>query len=239
MYSKDRYHDLHYSERSSAEYIVSVGRLQGYARPGSRLLDYGCGLGHFLMAAAEAGFRSSGAEFNAETAAHASAFSKMNVFPVSDLVVHKGEAGFDIIHLGDVLEHLIDPRASLMQLVSCLAPEGILYVEGPLEKNPSPVYWASLVFGIFRRLLRGDRVGSGIPQHLFRTDAKQQLAFFSNVAPELQLLHWKVYETGWPYLNGGLIKSLIARLAILIGGIKVGTVTFGNRFSAIFVLRPR
>jgi len=136
--------------------------------------------------------------------------------------------------LGDVLEHLPDPASTLKNLLCYLKPGGVLFVEGPLEINPSPVYWAARTFGAFKRILRPGLVGSDAPTHLFRTGAKQQLAFFLLTEPRLELISWTVYETGWPYAEGGTVKRAIAGIALLIGGKHLFGTTFGNRFRGVF-----
>jgi len=134
-----------------------------------------------------------------------------------------------------VLEHLPNPAATLKELLCYLKPNGVLFVEGPLEINPSPVYWASHIFGALKRLVRPNFIATHPPTHLFRADAKQQLAFFSYIEPSCELKYWQVYETGWPYINGGTIKHAIASFANAIGGKKFLGITFGNRFRGVFI----
>ena len=110
----------------------------------------------------------------------------------------------------------------------------MLFVEGPLEINPSPVYWAAHLFGAIKRMVRPEFVASHSPTHLFRTNAKQQIAFFSRVEPSLDLKHWHVYETGWSYASGGAVKRLIAGLAIRLSGKEIVGSAFGNRFRGVF-----
>ena len=116
--------------------------------------------------------------------------------------------------------------------------QGFLFVEGPLENNPSPVYWASRLYGTLKHWLYPKLVACDKPTHLFRTDAHSQLKFFLQLDNKIKLRHWKIYETGWPYANGGPIKSMIANIARIIGGKSLFGVTFGNRFSGIFQYTP-
>jgi hypothetical protein len=50
------------------------------------------------------------------------------------------------------------------------------------------------------------------------------------------VVHWEVYETGWPYASGGAPKRSIAGLANVLGGKTLLGWTFGNRFRGIFPL---
>jgi hypothetical protein len=72
------------------------------------------------------------------------------------------------------------------------------------------------------------------PHHLYLCDATQQLDFFFRVEPRLSVKLWQIYETGWPYAEGCLLKRAIAKLAIFIGGRKFLGITFGNRFRGVF-----
>ncbi|ARN79943.1 class I SAM-dependent methyltransferase [Methylocystis bryophila] len=234
MYAKSAYHDAHYAECESRHYRDSAMLLKEFLPAGAHVLDYGCGLGLFLRALKEQSFLATGVEFDREAAEAAATASGCPAYAIGDFAQKSEPASFDALHLGDVLEHLEDPAATLGELMGFLKPGGLLFVEGPLESNPSPVFWAARLFGEAKRLLKPGFAGSGAPTHLLRVDATQQLAFFNRFWPELQAAHWSVYETGWPYQGGGAVKSAIAALAIAIGGKSFFGVTFGNRFRGVF-----
>ena len=234
MYSKFTYHDFHYPESLEEQYSIAGRLLRNFANRDSLVLDYGCGVGHFLSAIVSQEYRGVGVEFDSAAARTAAQDTGCKVLLVEEFERDLTLRGFDVIHMGDVLEHLPYPVLTLTMLLSRLKPGGILFVEGPLEENPSPVYWMARLFGCFKRLLRPSFIGSGTPTHLFRSRARQQLEFFMKVAPDFQLLHWEIYETGWPYKNSGFIKNVIAQIALLIGGKRLFRITFGNRFTGIF-----
>ena len=236
MYAKSAYHDAHYAECESRHYRKSATLLKEFLPAGARVLDYGCGLGLFLCALKEQSFSATGVEFDREAAEAAAKASGCPAYALEDFAAKSGKASFDALHLGDVLEHLADPAATLDELLGFVKPGGLLFVEGPLENNPSPVFWAARLFGEAKRLLKPGFVGSGAPTHLLRVDAAQQMAFFKRSWPQLETAHWSVYETGWPYQGGGAAKSAIAALATAIGGKRFFGVTFGNRFRGVFRL---
>jgi len=236
MYSKVSYHDAHYSDADSAVYRYSVKLLHQYSSVDSSVLDYGCGTGLFLKVAKDQGFRPSGIEFDSSAALAASEASGCSVFSVSEFECGIFDHCFDVIHMGDVLEHLCEPFSILSNLLQSLKPGGLLYVEGPLEVNPSPVYFASRLFGFFKHRLRPSHVNPGMPTHLFRTSARAQAAFFSTRFPQLRKEHWRVFETGWPYAQGPWLKRRIAHISQLLGGQRLLGFTFGNRFEAIYRL---
>lgn len=234
MYAKAEYHDCHYVACDKVAYIKAAQLLRGLAPAGATVLDYGCGAGYFLQAVKKEGFLPCGVEFDADAAKLAAENVGCEVLTVEMFSAQAGGNNFDVIHLGDVLEHLPNPASILRGLLTRLKPGGILFIEGPLEINPSPVYWAANFFGTMKKYLRPGHVGQGQPTHLFRTGARQQLDFFTRVAVDYKLKHWVVYETGWPYNQGGLIKRVIMMFAIWLGGRSFRGHTFGNRFSAIY-----
>jgi SAM-dependent methyltransferase len=233
MYAHSDYHAVFYSELSSNSYNISARILLNFSAVGSTVLDYGCGVGHFLCAVKKLGYQGTGVELDEGAGDIAASGTGCLVLTPSDFFGKIVPLKFDVIHLGDVLEHLQDPEQALKQLLAHLKPGGLLFVEGPLETNPSPVYWASYIFGSIKKLLYPTFIGAGKPTHLFRTCGGQQRRFLQRIAPESDLLFWQIYETGWPYANGGLIKRVIAKLAILIGGVKIGSIVFGNRFRSV------
>lgn len=237
IYGKANYHNVHYLSADQSSYQNSVSLLRQFVQPGSTVLDYGCGVGSFLVEARLMGYVPYGVEFDASTAVFAASMTGCPVIPLADFDHGFKTQLFDVIHLGDVLEHLPYPTATLDKLIKRLKPSGLLFVEGPLEANPSPVYWAASLFGFVKYFFSPTAIGSGVPSHLFCTSALAQSSFFRLFFPRLQPLYWRVFETGWPYVCGNWIKRAIANVAIAIGGKKFAGFVLGNRFQAIFVLK--
>jgi SAM-dependent methyltransferase len=235
MYAKYDYHDCHYKGIEGEAYTKSARRLKQYLPAGSLVLDYGCGTGAFLKALNAEGFVPFGVDFDQAAARFAGENTGCSTLTVDEFEELSERLKFDAIHLGDVLEHLPSPESTLRELLSRLKSGGVLFVEGPIEINPSPVYWSTYIYGVIKRIIRPHFIGDHKPTHLYFTCAKQQMAFFTRVSPSLRLQHWQVYETGWPYDSGGFIKRVIASFANRLGGKQLFGSTFGNRFSGIFV----
>lgn len=234
MYDKSTYHDIHYGDSiNSPAYGQSVDVLSNHVPARCRVLDYGCGAGGFLKACQECGFDVIGVEFDPAAARAVAETLGCPVMTVGEFDAADPGNQVDVIHFGDVLEHLPDPMQTLRDVLRCLRSGGWLYVEGPLEVNPSPVYYAALVFGVVKRRFTGGRIGAGTPTHLFRTHAAAQKHFFERLGLNYELVAWAIQETGWPYSDGGLVKRCIAGVSRTIGGMRLGQITFGNRFRAV------
>lgn len=237
MYAKAEYHDCHYEGKEGAAYTESAQLLKKHLSTGALVLDYGCGVGAFLKALGKEGFNPYGVEFDKDAANFAGQNAGCEAMSVDDFLAQPAKPYFDAIYLGDVLEHLPDPTGTLKELLGYLKPSGVLFVEGPLEINSSPVYWAARLFGAVKSIVRPTFTPNHPPTHLFCTNAKQQLAFFSRVEPCLELKYWQIFETGWPYANGGAVKRTISRVAVCLSGRQFLGVTFGNRFRGLFIYR--
>src|SRR5271157_3142232 len=176
-YSKASYHDAHYIDRESALYGSSARLLRAFLPVGASVLDYGCGLGLFMKALKVEGFSTTGVEFNKEAAVYAANNEDCLVFSIADFFSQRNKASYDALHLGDVLEHLPKPAETLRELLAFVKAGGLLFVERPLETNPSPVFWAARLFGAVKRRVKPIFTGSSPPTHLLRVNAAQQLAF--------------------------------------------------------------
>jgi SAM-dependent methyltransferase len=114
-----------------------------------RFLDIGCGTGETLTAAAKLGWDASGIELSPSAAAIARVKSGRPVFngPFEDFAATGGE--YDIIHLGDVLEHLRKPHHLIKWAHDKLAPGGILRIQVPNDLAGYRTKWFSRIWWMF------------------------------------------------------------------------------------------
>ena len=100
--------------------------------PGSILFDYGCGAdpATFLIAR-QYGLEPLGMEYSEDIRAEVSTKTGVKMYSRDDFLESK--LNFDIIFLGDVIEHLVNPEIELKLLKSKLNPNGILIAQGPLQ----------------------------------------------------------------------------------------------------------
>ena len=104
--------------------------------PGGRLLDIGCGDGHFLSHCIEAGFEASGVEYCRARAEYAAEVTGGEVAQGRYSREMFPEDSFDVITLTQVLEHIPGPREALLDIHYHLKPGGLLVVEVPSINSP-------------------------------------------------------------------------------------------------------
>jgi 2-polyprenyl-3-methyl-5-hydroxy-6-metoxy-1,4-benzoquinol methylase len=98
---------------------------------GTRLLDFGCGGGQFLVEAQAEGFDVSGLEINRDLA---NFVTDTYTFPVFRGLLNDPSFGlpqFDLILSSQVFEHLSYPREILERLVKHLNSPGLILIEVP------------------------------------------------------------------------------------------------------------
>jgi SAM-dependent methyltransferase len=116
--------------QTKAPYLAEVART---APPGSRLLDYGCGIGSDGLALLEAGYRVAFADFDNPSVRYLRWRLERRGFDASvfDLDREEPPPGFDLAYAFDVIEHVEDPfgflakmeRAASTVVVNFLEPD--------------------------------------------------------------------------------------------------------------------
>lgn len=91
-----------------------------------KLLDLGCGLGHFLDSAYDFGYLVHGVEFNKYAIDYIRNRYTYKIIPYEDFT--KMDEKFDVITLFDVIEHLQDPFETLDRLYNSINNDGLLII---------------------------------------------------------------------------------------------------------------
>ena len=156
------------SESSSFDERAFVGEnralLDAFERlgPPGRLLEVGCASGWLLKHAAARGWKAVGVEPSTAAAAFARSLG-VEVFHGDIQAAGLAAASFDLVYMGDVLEHVPDCRATLTEVARVLAPAGHLYLRGPITTHSLA---RSLALGL-SGALRRDIVLREPPYHLW------------------------------------------------------------------------
>jgi len=145
-------------DRRFDEFVTSVTRGVLCVRrpPPARLLDAGCGAGHFLTIAERFGYEAEGVDRSPQAVSICRARGLKA--RVSDLMVLSPPTHFDVITIWDVVEHLDDPRAVLANLAHLLSPTGILVAKVPI--------YGALTPSLSNRIPRVAGILLGVPGHV-------------------------------------------------------------------------
>ncbi|MGA9118301.1 MAG: class I SAM-dependent methyltransferase [Bacteroidota bacterium] len=149
----------------SQDHLVNGPALAGIRsiRPSGRLLEVGCAGGAFLNAARNHGYDVVGVELSGEACAKARAEFGLNVIQGDLLDAKFPGASFDVVYMGDVLEHLPDPIRAVNELHRILRSGGLLVLEVPAQTN---TLFSRLGFPAYG-LLRMSTTVRLPPYHLF------------------------------------------------------------------------
>jgi SAM-dependent methyltransferase len=122
----------HYSDKRRRRYALVLDAFAPLFADGAgrRLLDYGCGAGHFLEVAHERGFDGYGVDLSADSVEEARRRpGGANAYFGTPLEVPQIAAGgFDVVCLWSVLAHLPRPLDDLAMLRGLMGPDGVLIV---------------------------------------------------------------------------------------------------------------
>lgn len=154
-------------------------------------IDYGCGTGELLVEAARVGLEAIGVEFEEDVAKSVEARTGVRVVSSSRVNSLDGKRA-DILHLGDVIEHLTELNRQMPQILELVRPGGLLIAQGPLEANMN--VFVSVVR--LARTLRRKQVVEMAPYHVLLATAKGQRDFFYRFG--LREMEFSVSEVAWP-----------------------------------------
>ena len=197
LYSSD-YVGADEDESSSTEkaYEAKFADLAAYLAshretPGEKFLDYGCGANpiSFKMATENA-LIPYGMELTADVRAIAEQNTGIKLHSREEII--QGTELFDVIFLGDVLEHLIDPITELESLIKKLMAAGILIAQGPLQGASTLTH---RLVGLFALLTQG-RSANYPPYHVSLATLLSMKKLLAKCG--LQITFIRTYEVDWP-----------------------------------------
>lgn len=98
---------------------------------GKKMLDVGCGGGHLLSLARQAGYRVQGLDLSDHIAAEARSTFDIDVFAGDLKEANFARNSFDVVAALEVIEHLINPVEWLREIREILQPDGLLLLSTP------------------------------------------------------------------------------------------------------------
>jgi SAM-dependent methyltransferase len=159
--------------------------------PHGTFIDYGCGDGSLLIRAASLEWSLLGVEFDRHVAIATARRTGLRIHDRSS-VASLPDGMADVIHLGDVVEHLTAPAAELRHILRLLKHGGYLVAQGPLEANTN-LFTAALKTW---KKMAGPSVSNMPPYHLLLATRIGQEALFNRVG--LQTRRFEMTEVEWP-----------------------------------------
>jgi 2-polyprenyl-3-methyl-5-hydroxy-6-metoxy-1,4-benzoquinol methylase len=161
MYDNPDYFDADYAGGAQSHYTENqklnemrarrVLQIVKKLKPHGKLLEIGCAGGHFLDFAKKQGYAPTGVEMSSQMAAHARSLG-LTVYTGEVYNLPENEGPFDIIYMGDVLEHVPNLNDYTQYILSRLNPGGLLVLELPLTYNITLV---GLIIGLKNLITSG------------------------------------------------------------------------------------
>ncbi|MBN1766195.1 MAG: class I SAM-dependent methyltransferase [Sedimentisphaerales bacterium] len=150
-------------------YVEGLNEIRTHRRSGdnqsgtckSRLLDIGCGHGHFLALARREGFEVVGIEAANVPADYAVENFDVSVMKQNILEIDLPDESFDVITAWDVIEHVSDPKAVLQRCAAWLKPDGLLALRFPSAR------WQKIKAVLLHQMLSSKRAVFGPTMHLY------------------------------------------------------------------------
>lgn len=209
-------HDFNYTKYNHQGFQLEFFKEHNYAQYGKTLLDIGCGSGYYMSYAKTFGFECIGIEFSTDFAALLRQKTAIDIYSFEEFAAIFGDKKkFDIIHMGHVLEHSIDPMDLLLRLKVYAHKDTVFIVDGPLEKNKCLSRFVIKCGSLLQR----NKKNTYHPQHITFTNKDSQLKFFERAG--LSKLNYSIAEQMFPFppkLSGASLKG---KLLFCLGRISV------------------
>lgn len=207
-------------------------------RPRGRLLDVGCSSGEFMYLAKQLGEEVVGVELNPRTADIAKA-NGLNV-TLGTLESAKFPAGsFDFIYMGDLIEHVTDPNALIVEAHRLLKTKGEIIIVTP----NMDCFWSQATLKLWR-WFKIPWSSATPPHHLFNfsygnlRQLVEKHGFKATYAWYLPTPTLK-YELGAMHLLKAWKKDRTMKNLFMMGlGYSLYTVTFGlNKIAELLPMK--
>lgn len=182
-------------------YAQDARRIARMVGPSGRILDVGCGNGSALMAMRKLGeWDLHGLEFDA-TAAQQARNAGLDVRSGELLHADFADNMFDLIRMGHVIEHVLDPMATFRRAFSLLKPGGVLFGETPntdcLDFRIFQQYWGAL----------------HIPRHIMMFDHRNLRTALEQTGFERVTLGSGLRTVGW---SAGVQNLLVDKFGLRV-----------------------
>jgi 2-polyprenyl-3-methyl-5-hydroxy-6-metoxy-1,4-benzoquinol methylase len=186
-----------------AENTGLLDRFEPYRGKG-RLLEVGCASGWLLKHAAERGWQVTGVELSPDAVAHARALG-LDVQQGTLAQAKLAPASFDLVFMGDVLEHVPDCRESAEQVAELLASGGHFFLRGPITTHSLArglALWGSRMLGTSITLAEP-------PYHLWEFTPRSLLRLMRKVGLEVVVMEQAKIPPGRPHGKKSALQQAV------------------------------
>ena len=160
-----------------------ASRCRASLPPGGRFLEIGCANGDVLAELVNEFPVVQGIELSEEAAAAARARG-LDVF-CGTLEEFETAQEYDLIFMSQVIEHVLDPVATLARITSLLAPGGVVYFETPNVGSLDAKIWKQR-WGLIH-----------FPRHLYLFDRQTIRRLIESAGLEFERVRWEPNSCGW------------------------------------------
>jgi SAM-dependent methyltransferase len=143
--ASDDYVDEEAGQRATAR--AALERIEKHTGGPGTLLDLGCWVGFLMAEARDRGWTATGVEPSTFASNYARENLGLEVIQADLFDADVPEGMWDVVVMGDVIEHLIDPADALARVKRLLAPGGVVYMALPdagsrLARAMGPRWWS-------------------------------------------------------------------------------------------------
>lgn len=222
------------SETDKARFSKLELYLTSLDNQGEKLyLDFGCGASADTVIMAKAlGFQAFGVEVAEDTRKQANFVSGCEIYSPEEILTIQHR--FDVVFMGDVLEHVMDPISLLESAQKCLKPEGTLIIQGPLEGAVT----LSNFFVSIKAQIFFNRPSAFPPYHVSLARKRSILKILK--MRKLTVVNMEVTEPYWPAPRLGSKDSFVSPSKFVLSLTKLVDIgihkimkSYGTRFILI------
>ncbi|MBI3034061.1 class I SAM-dependent methyltransferase [Candidatus Woesearchaeota archaeon] len=192
IYSEFKFSDTVDEDRISEMDKLSISFVKKFKKSG-KILDVGCGAGHFMIACKKIGFECEGVEVDKTTANYAISKRKLKVYSTDFLNAEMRDREYDVIAAIHILEHVVNPQPFLEHARKKLKSDGVLIVSVPNFG------------GLLPKVLKGKWYGLQMDGHVWQFTPETLKAMLEEIG-------FKVISAEVKSLDHGAINPIISAL---------------------------
>ena len=171
-------------------------------------LEIGCAGGAFLNTLQKAGYNVNGVEYSSEAAQFARERFNLNIHTGDISSAKYADNMFDLVYMGDVLEHLPDPNVSLSEIHRIMKPGGVLGIRCPMQTN---TLYSRIGFTAYSILGKKATVHLP-PYHLFEYRPKSFKYLLNSHRFKIESLNQTIMPVSEISLRGSALQKLMKKM---------------------------